>query len=65
MGMLISILALSSSGIQTRWVSRDQREPQQPLSGLPQRLLLSLHFIWWSVFSDVLAGQDLLLSAGM
>ena len=63
MGVLLLIfLLLSSNSIYLRLKALFQRtsdaleETHQPLPGLQQRLLLSLHYIWWFVFSQVLTG---------
>lgn len=66
MGIPVSIvLALSSHGISWRWTALFQRTAQPSLPGLQQRLLLALHYVWWSVFSRVLAAEYLLFSSGI
>lgn len=57
MGLLISILAIpSSNDILARQIMLFQRT-LNPVPGLPQRLLLFLDYIWWFVFSQMLAGE--------
>lgn len=57
MGMLISVLAIpSSNDILTRRIMRFRRT-SNPAPGLQQRLLLLLDYIWWFVFSQILAGE--------
>jgi len=70
MGMLVLIfLVLSSNGVYRRLVSLFQRISGRfekcsfLMPGLHQRLLLSLHYIWWFVFSQVLADVYQLLSS--
>lgn len=65
MGMpVLIVLALSSNGIASRWAPLFQRT-LQPMPGFQQRLLVALHYIWWSVFSRVLAGDYPLFSSGL
>jgi hypothetical protein len=57
MGVLISILTIpSSNDIITRQFMRFQRT-STPVLGVQQRLVLSLDYIWWFVFSQILAGE--------
>jgi hypothetical protein len=56
MGLLISVLAIpSTSDVLTRQIMLLQRT--NPVPGLPQRLLLILDYIWWFVFSQILAAE--------
>ena len=70
MGMLImTFLVLSSNRVYCRLASLFQRIPGRfekasfLMPGLHQRLLLLLHYIWWLVFSHVLADVYQLLAA--
>ena len=70
MGMpVLTFLVLSSNGVYWRLVSLFQRIPGRfersslLVPGLHQRLLLSLHSIWWFVFSQVLADVYQLLAS--
>jgi hypothetical protein len=57
MGILVSILvAFSSNETRARHIILFQRI-LHPVPGLLQRLVLSLDYIWWFVFSQVLAGE--------
>jgi hypothetical protein len=57
MGILVSILvALSSNETRARQLLLFQRT-LHPVPGLLQRLVLSLDYIWWFVFSQILAGE--------
>ena len=67
--LVLTFLVLSSNGMYRRLVSRFQRIPggfeKSPflMPGLHQRLLLSLHYIWWFVFSQVLVDVCQLLAS--
>jgi uncharacterized membrane protein HdeD (DUF308 family) len=57
MGILVSILvAFSSNETCARHLVLFQRT-SRPMPGLLQRLVLILDYIWWLVFSQVLAGE--------
>lgn len=57
MGILVSILvAFSSNETRARHLLLFQRT-WHPVPGLVQRLVLTLDYIWWFVFSQVLAAE--------